>query len=210
MPDIFAAENKLLAAFLSGARPPHLTDTLLISYRPDGADLHGLYRTGLMARRLEPARQRRSGLVWINPRDRHIGWRLDEAARSAGLRVLTVATRALPVDAAEARRWRKWELDANELIVTLRRRGCTTFAGVTAPPRTPRREVSEALRRHPRLLERHPTGFWRGRAETGGTALRHETWVTPEGLDLAQAASTLAQGQGLTWGEALDLVAGPG
>lgn len=207
MDDPFAPENRLLASFLRGTRPPALGDVLFVSYRRDGANLHSLYRPALVARRLRPAQGRRPGVCWVNPRDRLLGWRLGQAAKVAGLRVRLVETRAAPGDEAEGLRWLKWRQAAYSLSQRLREKGYLTPSGLEATIRFPRTDVTVALKARPWLLEQHPTRFLGSTPRGGGAAVQQETWVTPAGADVVAMATALALGQGLRFGDALGLVA---
>jgi hypothetical protein len=210
MPNPLEPEDRLLAAFLRGARHPKLKDTFLIGYRRDGADLHRLYKPGLVARRLRPARGRRAGIIWVHLSDRLLDWRLGQVAESRKLKLIVVKGRACPVDAEEGLRWLALERETFELKQRLHDEGHRTSTDLDAVIRFPRAEVTAAVLRHPELVARYPTRFRRYCAKRGGTAVAQESWVTPEGVELTRIATTLAKGQGIPWGEAFDLVVGAG
>ena len=207
MDELFAPENRLLASFLRGARPPVLRGAFFLSYRREGADLHSLYRPAHVARRLRPAHGRRPGVCWVSPRDRLLRWRLGEAAKAVGLRVTLVETRATPADEAEALRWLEWRQAAHDLAQGLRKKGYLTPEGLDAIIGFPRTDVTAALRARPWLLERYPTRFLGATPRGGGAAVQQEAWVTPAGVDVVGMATALALGQGLRFGVALGLVA---
>lgn len=208
MPDSLASEDRLLSAFVFGGRHPRLKDTPFVAYRRDGADLHGIYRLGPMARRLRPPQGRRPGIFWVNLADKYLGWRLSRVAEARRQKIIVVQGRACPASVEEALRWRALEHEAFALQQRLRETGHRQPASLDGVFRFPRAEVTAAVLGHPELLVRQPTGLRRFKADRGGTLVQLETWVTPQGVDLAAAATALAQGQGLRWGAAFELVVG--
>jgi hypothetical protein len=205
---MFAEEDRVFAAFLRGARQPVVKDALFQSYRRDGADLHRLWRAQHVARRLRVARPRSAGVVWVHPIEKHLPWRLGEAAKKVGLTVRIVDARVPPVDAEEGLLWSRWRRKTFDLEFRLRSQGYAQAEFLCYLSRLSLVKVHEALDAHPDLFEVHPSRYWRGSGRGGRTTVRLERWVTPTGMDLAQAAAALAAGQKIGWSEALDLVGG--